>query len=140
MVDRIFPSFGNTTLYYLPLMHASQSNESVGQEICQGKIPLTIFCSVWTSFTFKWPRWWCQSLSVSYSDGDLTKLATFDLCIFIKFICTWFLCVTQSQLLHYNCKMLQCIPLGWIGPSNRLKYFSLPKINWHTIWTCKTHL
>ena len=53
------PSFGNTTLYYLPLINTLQNNKNVEQISLPRFMSLTIFWNSWIPFTFKQPRYWC---------------------------------------------------------------------------------
>lgn len=52
-------------------MHTSQSNKDVENNILPRFMPLTMFWSVWTSFMFKWPRWWRLKLECTIARWSL---------------------------------------------------------------------
>ena len=74
LVSRFSLSFGNIATCCLSLIHVLQNNEDMGQENLPRFIPLNMFRSVWTLFTFNWPRRRYQSLSTLSPVRNCVKL------------------------------------------------------------------
>ena len=102
------------------------------QENIPSFIALTIFWSIWTSFTFKWSICRCQILNASCTVNDCTKLVASAACTFTKLIShkiefTW--CNRNKFIITIfsNAFILVELDLQIIG------YKFPPRTNWHAI-------
>ena len=73
----VFALLLNFSVYFLPSVHALQTNDEVGQEDLPRFMPLTMLWSAYTLLTFKCSSQWCQNFSRLPRARKCMKFATY---------------------------------------------------------------